>query len=119
MTDYLPGSIKHLNMLLGEQLTEGQGGGSSDFSTAEVEVINTTADMVSVSAVSIRDTPSSAIVSFGTIMADSDRTYTVPLYKGVCSWKITVADAVVTVTGDISYDNGNIFITGDGTITIS
>lgn len=95
------------------------GGGSSDFSTAEVEVINTTADLVSVLAVSIRDTPSSAIVPFGTIMADSDRTYTVPLYKGVCSWKITPADAVVGVTGDISYDNGNIFITGDGTITIS
>jgi len=96
-----------------------EGGGSSDFSTAEVEVINTTADLVSVSAVCIRDTPSSAIVPFGTIMADSDRTYTVPLYKGVCSWKITAVDAVVAVTGDISYDNGNIFITGDGTITIS
>ena len=95
------------------------GGGSSDFSTAEVEVINTTADLVSVSAVCIRDTPSSAIVAFGTIMPDPDRTYTAPLYKGVCSWKITAADAVVAVTGDISYDNGTIFITGDGTITIS
>lgn len=94
-------------------------GAASDFSTAEVEVINTTADLVSVSAVSIRDTPSSAIAAFGTIMADSDRTYTAPLYKGVCTWKITAADAVVAVTGDISYDNGNVFITGDGTITIS
>jgi len=109
-----------------------EGGGSSDFSTAEVEVINTTADLVSVSAVCIRDT---AIEPFGTIMADSDRlrsdgiyprtatasdhTYTVPLYKGVCRWRITAVDAVVAVTGDISYDNGNIFITGDGTITIS
>lgn len=34
----LPGSIKNLNTLLGEQLTEGGGGGSSDFSTATVTV---------------------------------------------------------------------------------
>ncbi len=41
MTDYLPGSIKHLNTLLGEQLTDGEGGGggSSDFSTATVTII--------------------------------------------------------------------------------
>lgn len=97
----------------------GGGGGSSDFSTATVTVSNTTSDMLSVLAVSIRDTPSSAVVPFGTIMADSDRTHTVPLYKGVCSWKMTSADVVVAVSGDISYDNGNIFITGDGTITIS
>lgn len=97
------------------------GGGSSDFSTAEVEVINTTADMVSVSAFSINDTPSSAIMPFGTIMADSDRTYTAPLYKGVCAWEINKARHMVAVTGDISYDDddGIIFITGDGAITIS
>lgn len=38
----LPGSIKNLNTLLGEQLLEGGGsgggGGSSDFSTAEVSI---------------------------------------------------------------------------------
>lgn len=39
----LPGSIKNLNTLLGEQLLDGGGsggGGSSDFSTAEVTIIN-------------------------------------------------------------------------------
>lgn len=33
MADYLPGSIKHLNMLLGEQLTEGEGGGGETWQT--------------------------------------------------------------------------------------
>lgn len=116
--DLVAGNIKKDVDILGV-VGSYEGGGASDFSTAEVKVINTTADLVSVSAVSIRDTPSSAIAAFGTIMADSDRTYTAPLYKGVCTWKITAADAAVAVTGDISYDNGNIFITGDGTITIS
>ena len=38
----LPGSIKNLNTLLGEQLLDGGGGGgSSDFSTAEVTVLVT------------------------------------------------------------------------------
>lgn len=97
----------------------GGGGGSSDFSTAEVVIVNTTSNNVTVTAMSVMDTPSSAIVAFNNIMADSDRTYTAPLYKGVCAWKITAADVVVAVTGDISYNNRNIIITGNGTITIS
>lgn len=120
MTDYLPGSIKHLNMLLGEQLTEGQGGGggSSDFSTATVSV--TRAQRKTVCMPFIFDNENSAIMAF---VMDSGE-YTAVLYKGVC-----VASALdlenpmftpnVVVTGNATVEGADIIITGDGTITIS
>ena len=95
------------------------GGGSSDFSTAEVTVINTTSNSVTASAVSVMDTLISAIVPFNTIGGNSNRSYIVPLYKGLCSWQITSGDVSVSVSGNINYEDGYVDITGDGTITIS
>lgn len=108
-TDGVIGSIK----LNGEEYG---GGGSSDFSTAEVTVINTTSNHVAASVVAVMDTPISAIVPFNTIERNSNRSYIVPLYKGLCCWQIDVS---VSVSGNISYKNGYVNITGDGTITIS
>lgn len=101
------------------KIEEPQSGGSSDFSTAEVIVINTTSNSVTASAVSVMDTPVSAIVPFNSIGGNSNRSYIVPLYKGLCSWEITSGDVSVSVSGNISYEDGYVDITGDCTITIS
>ncbi len=112
----LPGSIKNLNTLLGEQLLEGGGsggGGSSDFSTATVTLINET--------------------MFGLTLAHIDNTsgiepemgrsgeYEVVLYKGKAVGLFTSPSGNLSVTGNITYygEDGELFITGDGTITIS
>ena len=56
MTDYLPGSIKHLNMLLGEQLTEGEGGGGGSWQTV-FEGSVTTEEDGAVASTTVEDVP--------------------------------------------------------------
>lgn len=87
------------------------GGGSSDFSTAKVTLTN--------------ETP------FGLTLAHSDNTtgistqmgqsgeYEVVLYKGKAEGIFMSPSGNVSVTGNITYNDGELVITGDGTITIS
>lgn len=93
------------------------GGGSSDFSTAEVTIASEDftiiENLMSFAAV---DGIDSGIIVF----TDPDiGTYTVPLYKGIAVWLYMGAHQVAC-TGNITYDPLiGIQIAGDGTITIS
>lgn len=87
------------------------GGGSSDFSTAEVTLTN--------------ETP------FGLTLAHIDNTtgisphmaqsgeYEVVLYKGKAEGVFMSPSGNLSVTGNITYNDGELVITGDCTITIS
>ena len=92
----------------------GGGGGSSDFSTAEVTVVVAEAESADITIVCIDN--NSLIVD----MAVVSTTYSVPLYKGECIW-LANSPYTYSISGDASYDddNGTITITGNGTITIS
>lgn len=89
------------------------GGGSSDFSTATVTLINET--KLGLTLAHIDNT-----TGIEPEMGQSGE-YEVVLYKGKAVGLFTSPNRNLSVTGDISYDDddGTIFITGDGTITIS
>lgn len=116
----LPGSIKNLNTLLGEQLAEGGGGGggSSDFSTAEVTIVdNTERNILLPFIVDDEEQELHTILNLGISGSGS---YTVPLYKGSLTGIINEGSGTVSVSGDITFLPGEIvIITGDCTITIS
>lgn len=114
----LPTSIKNLNTLLGEQLAEGGGGGSSDFSTAEVTLIATSGNYsVSVPFINQNMLVSSSV---GQNSEDAPLVIEVPLYKGSLEISfeqfVGLAD-VPTCTGDIEMIDGAFLITGNCTIT--
>lgn len=116
----LPTSIKNLNTLLGEQLTEGGGGGSSDFSTAEVYFENQLDHMVvfNMPSFTARDEPmaTASVV----VPAGATARALIVLYQGKAVGG-TDAKGDCTASGDIVYDDteGLFTITGDGGITIS
>lgn len=103
------------------KIEEPQSGGSSDFSTAEVTVVNNTGELINGSFVCVRDTPISSVVPLNTLPFDSSTNFTVPLYKGNCAWKLNSGTLNVSVSGDIEWNLGSkmALITGDCTITIS
>ena len=112
-------SAEKMNAL--EQAVASGGGGSSDFSTAQVTVVNNTIDPISGIYVCVNDgAPFSAVVPRNTFFTGSEAC-NVPLYKGVCYWAITDNYVTVSVSGDVEWDSeyGALLITGDGTITIS
>ena len=103
------------------------GGGSSDFTTAEVTVINHATYTVYVAIPTEYEENtlydgSPAALSADTFFDDGDTvTINVPLYKGSCYVSgEPFASLSVDVEGDIQQlQYGNLLITGDGTITIS
>lgn len=101
------------------------GGGSSDFTTAEVTVVNNSGYEFTASGVVYcadanelgEGSPATIFYSIFSINDGESKTLKVPLYKGMCTWdSSTFTDA--TASGDITIDWA-IFITGNGTITIS
>jgi hypothetical protein len=99
---------------------EGGGGGSGgDFSTASVTISNDTESLVMVSLPAYDDNYNFAFGQRGLEGGESVDFNTV-LYKGKALVIIDSYDLLsVEVTGDIEDDDGDIFVTGDGTITIS
>ncbi len=104
------------------------GGGSSDFSTAEVTTINnTSSDIYGVPIPSIYEENelgegSPAMLFNRMDIPTGESTHEVRMYKGLayCSGVTFGNGTTVTTTGNIVYDEEfNVFITGDGTITIS
>ena len=88
------------------------GGGESDFSTAKLtyEVVgHVTTPPIYISR--IWDNAMSSLIPVA-------GTYDVVLYKGL-AYGILETDANVSVEGSIEYDDGDLIITGDCTITIS
>jgi len=134
----LPGSIKNLNTLLGEQLLDGGGsgggGGSSDFSTAEVTLVNSanTNKVVMIPKIYEAEPPverNASVSSVVNIQANETLVLNVPLYKGHCSIiKGTsgdqmngdpVATSYTITSGSATSTLRRVDITGDCTITIS
>ena len=104
------------------------GGGSSDFSTAEVTVINSTGSNISWTPMSMpicdEGDPNTPVV-ISQVHLDLENnasiTYTVPLYKGGCFWG-AFTDGQLTYLTDgsvVAIQNFGFYITGDGSITIT
>lgn len=123
----LPTSIKNLNTLLGEQLTEGGGGGSSDFSMAQVTFNNSNSNHAYMAYVpAVQDAEPLCIKQdFVEVASDNPYIANIPLYKGKIFTSLNAFldvdyDTAPVLTGAITYDaNSNLFlIEGDGTITL-
>lgn len=101
----------------------GGGSGSSDFSTAQMTIIceesaDTNKNITDI--VLIEDgalTTSVRLPYFDSISNNGTKVCTVVLYDGN-AYGYLVTDDSVTVSGDATYDDGDIYITGDCTITI-
>lgn len=112
----------------GEAVDFSGGGGSSDFTTAEVTLITTDTIMplpkcvCCVEAGEMGEGAPSVVGSvaslYGDQSTDTTKIYKVPLYNGACMWEIP--NSVADVSGNIQdMGNGVCFITGDGSITTS
>ena len=96
------------------------GGGSSDFSTAEISISGLSVSQCSVTSPHIITTPFDMIVADTAKYASGD-IVTVALYKGKASISASVVGiGDITVSGDIESMGGDYYlVTGDCTITIS
>lgn len=92
------------------------GGGSSDFSTAEVTIVGNT---VSMNCAYITEYSGMEFISIGSSFHTGQ--YTIPLYKGMAVAQLDNKQLHNTaVTGNATIDEeGLVIITGDFTITIS
>lgn len=97
----------------GEPVEFSGGGGSSDFSTAEVLITNNTANDV---LCLIPLVTNEGVNALGTLYSNDSGNVTIPLYTGTA---ILFIDSPVSITGDITEEDGLLHVTGDGTITIS
>lgn len=107
-----------------EKLVEGVGnmsggGGSSDFSTAEVTITWNNSKLGELLWDSCPTIVSDSMITGVMYTNISPAIITVPLYKGKCYWEKTTRG--LTLSGNIEeYNDGDgMLITGDGTITIS
>ena len=92
------------------------GGGSSDFSTAEVTFVNYVNG--GVKAAICLDYGEIKVSVADMLISDSPETLTICMYGGMAN--VILDDENATTTGDISNDGDyNYTVTGDGTITIS
>ena len=96
-----------------EQGIANASGGGGDFSTAEVTVINNTEDVI----LYLPNTNDEEGWTHLGATVYGNGVHTVVLYKGAAHGELS-ADAELTVTGDISTEDG-IIVTGNGTITIN
>ena len=98
------------------------GGGSSDFSTAEVTFTRATAEGdFAVYVPNLQEID--GVIYYDSDMVDSGE-YSVVLYEGYALGTVVnrAGDGtrpIISVSGNVQVDGNKIFITGDGTITIS
>lgn len=96
------------------------GGGSSDFTTAEVKVINNTESIHEFSCVNIYTEGSTNILVMNAgVGKNTEKTITAVLYKGEGELLLQSLGASMTATGDIEISGDDAIISGDGTITLS
>ena len=117
MANTLPTTMEYYDNLLGEQLTEG-GGGSSDFSTAEVTIIGYNDNMGFLPPSFPYVADNNTIVTMPA-QEENSHTYTVVLYKG-SAWGVIRGADIKAMTGgiELSQDDEFLIVTGDGTLTI-
>lgn len=92
-------------------------GGGGDFSTAEITINNSTDATVYLCAI---DEEYGTWVKVAGNEGEAE-TVSVPLYKGNSFAFVTFGGdaATVSVSGGITYEDDSLYITGDGSITIS
>lgn len=100
------------------------GGGSSDFSTAEVYYNNKKTTFTAYFPTGYYDEYQGEVTAYSTSMqtisgGNAHDTYQVILYKGACLADFTNATGSISITGDATNNGGYITITGDCTITIN
>ena len=108
------------DMLLANAMGEGGGGGSSDFSTAEVTFIdNSSSSSFTISVPNLFMGDMYSLLTKGDISGGDVQE--IVLYKGKSTATISYSNSSVTLscTGDITINGLNATITGNGTITIS
>lgn len=112
-TDGVIGSVKVNGQEYG-------GGGSSDFSTAEVTVVNSTAMPLGIEIINI-DGEENKLVSGQIVNRNTTKSVNAVLYDGSQYYDVYEISGTITVSGNAEYDaeNSIITITGDCTITIS
>lgn len=104
------------------KLEEQQGGGSSDFSTAQVTIIDNTSYEHEHSFDNFVNVDNGAPEGGVTIYGGSQRTVTAVLYQGHLHTYIETSDTITATGGiEVEADSGfvDLYITGDCTITIS
>ena len=100
------------------KIEEPQSGGESDFSTAVVTIVNNTdAETAGGLLMTIIDEIDDETMMI-TVNSLPSGIFTAPLYKGALN-AAYLGRRVATVSGNAEYDDGDITITGDCTITIS
>lgn len=94
------------------------GGGSSDFSTAEVSIVGGNGIQFKIPCVIDNEDGPSSAPSY--IPSADNETVTAILYKGHCFVSLVGIQGTISVTGDIENLMGPMYlISGDCTITIS
>ena len=90
------------------------GGGSSDFTTAEVTISGATGEEATVLLMpNIQDSDRRTGVESAEVRASyTQKTYNVPLYKGHCLIKVNSGD-VDGLTGNVTLDRGWLNVTGN------
>lgn len=94
-------------------------GGSSDFSTATVTVMNNIIDSAPIYIPMVFSEDGTNAIVVADAVESGESVFVIPLYKGA-AFLIALDDiGTLTTTGDVEYDDGTFIVTGDGTITIS
>lgn len=127
MANTLPTTMEYFDNLLGEQLTDGEGGGgSSDFSTAHVRITNNSSEDIQLYLPVYFSHPQYGSFIQGRMPLPTDE----PTFEGDVVIPVngellvganfpSFTTSNTTVTGNATVENGELSITGDCTITIS
>ena len=121
LKDYILNKTEEVNINMIDSVAPA-GGGSSDFTTAEVIFNRDTAEgdfAVYIPYLQEID----GVIYYNSVMVDSGE-YSVVLYKGYVLGTVVnrAGDGtrpIISVSGNVAVDGKHLFITGDGTITIS
>lgn len=119
--DYVMNSPQNTNPNVLKGLLESyEGGGASDFTTAEVTITNNTGSNIELALPEVEDNGRKHLLrTFVVASANGSHSLIVALYKGAASGRIitnNVPSAVCTGEASIS-SNNSISIKGNGTIT--
>lgn len=113
--DYVMNSPQNTNPNVLKGLLESyEGGGNSDFTTAEVTIrvargeANTVLLMTQIQDSDRR----TGIVPFEVIAPSTQKTYNVPLFKGHCIIRVKSGD-VNDLTGNVTLNGGSLDVTGN------
>lgn len=94
------------------------GGGSSDFTTAEVTITNNTGSDIRIAIPSVIDDRMAFLGAINLVFPNDSRSLIVALYKGKALGDVIIDNVPSAVcTGGVIINDDRITITGNGTIT--